>query len=97
MIKSITVSSFRDAFRDIDRQDNFSYKGLGALFEHLEQYEDDTGAQVELDVIALCCDYQEDELSYFLEQYELDTVDDLRDNTTVIEIEGTDDIIIQSY
>ena len=41
------------------RPDSFSYEGLSALFEMFEQMEEDTGIEVELDVIAICCDYSE--------------------------------------
>jgi hypothetical protein len=39
--------------------DAFSYEGLGALFEYLTEYEEDTGAELELDVVAICCDFDE--------------------------------------
>ena len=67
MKQTITESQFRDAFRDI-RPDNFSYAALGELYEWLEQYEDDTGSEMELDVIALCCDFSE----YTLEELQND-------------------------
>jgi hypothetical protein len=59
MITQITRSSFVDSFRNMDRIDQFSYDGLQALFEYLEEYEEGTGEQIELDVIALCCDFSE--------------------------------------
>ena len=59
MKRTINKWEFRDAFRDMGRKDQFSYNGLAALFEHLEGYEEDTGEEIELDVIALCCDYSE--------------------------------------
>ena len=59
MKRTINKWEFRDAFRDMGRKDQFSYNGLGALFERLEGYEEDTGEEIELDVIALCCDYSE--------------------------------------
>ena len=43
----------------MDRRENFSYNGLKALYEYFEQYEEDTGAEIELDVIAICCEYTE--------------------------------------
>jgi lysine/ornithine N-monooxygenase len=52
-------SDFRDAFRAHDRAEQFTYEGLGILFDYLEQYEQDTGEEIELDVIALCCEYAE--------------------------------------
>jgi len=59
MKKSITKCQFHDEFKAYNRQDNFSYDGLNALYDYLEQYEEDTGCDVELDVIAICCEYTE--------------------------------------
>lgn len=61
MKQSIGFCGFCDAFRDADRKENFSYEALRILFDYLEQYEDDTGEEIELDVIALCCEYSEDD------------------------------------
>ena len=60
MYQSINVYQFRDAFSRMGRQDQFSHEGLGILFDYMEDYEDQTGQAAELDVIALCCDYNED-------------------------------------
>ena len=59
MKQTVNSSDFVDAFRTHNRMDQFSYEGLKALFEHLEQYEEDAGEETELDVIALCCDFSE--------------------------------------
>jgi hypothetical protein len=67
MKQTITESQFRDAFHDI-RPNNFSYAALGELYEWLEQYEEDTETEVELDVIAICCDFSE----YTLEELQND-------------------------
>jgi hypothetical protein len=54
MKTAVTFSEFSDSFRDI-RPDNFSYRALRILFAYFEQYEEDTGEEIELDVIAICC------------------------------------------
>jgi len=56
-----TVSSydFEQAFRTAGRENSFSYAGRNALFNYMEDYEEDTGEEIELDVIALCCEYTE--------------------------------------
>ena len=59
MKTTVNSSDFVDAFRTHNRGDQFSYEGLKALFERLEQYEEDTGEEMELDVIAICCDFSE--------------------------------------
>ena len=59
MKQTVNSSDFVDAFRTHNRMDQFSYEGLKALFEYLERYEEDTGEETELDVIAICCDFSE--------------------------------------
>ena len=59
MKQTVNSSDFVDAFRTHNRMDQFSYEGLKALFEYLEQHEEDTGEETELDVIAICCDFSE--------------------------------------
>ena len=59
MKQTINFSQFTDAFTSYGRDDQFSYDGLKALFDYLEQLEDDCGTDFELDVIALCCEFSE--------------------------------------
>ena len=59
MKRNVTEHDFTEAFRDYGREENFSYEGLRALYEWFEQYEEDTGEETELDVIAICCDFSE--------------------------------------
>ena len=99
MKTTINFSQFCDKFKDMGRGEQFSYKGKKSLFEFLEAIEEETGEELELDVIALCCDFTEYEnLNEVKESYDnIETLNDLRDNTQVIEIEGTDRLIIQNY
>ncbi len=39
--------------------DSFSHAGSRALAEHLEQMEDDTGTEIEIDPVAFRCDFAE--------------------------------------
>ena len=97
MKQTIGQSQFMDAFRG-DRKDQFSYEARKALFDYLEEYEKDTDTEVELDVVALCCEYCEYEnLDAFIKDYgeEYKTMDVVRDATTVIDIDGTAFIIQQ--
>ena len=58
MKQTINFSQFCDAFSE-ERKDQFTYNGKKALFEYLELLEEETGEEIELDIIALCCDYSE--------------------------------------
>ena len=59
MKKTINIYDFREAFHKAGRGDQFTYDGLTALFEYIEDYEEGTGEEIELDVIGLCCEYTE--------------------------------------
>lgn len=72
MKQSITFSQFVDAFRAHDRYDPFGYHGLRVIFDFLESYEEDTGEEVELDVIAICCDYNLMHWSDIAKEYRID-------------------------
>ena len=99
MKQAIGFSQFCDGFRDHNRDNNFTYEGKRALFDYLEDYEEGTGEDVEFDVIALCCEYTEyKNLAEFQESYsDIESVNDLENNTTVIPIDGTEGFIIQNY
>ena len=82
MKEEITFNGFCDRFEDMGRDKQFSYEGKKALFDYLEEYEDSTGDKIELDIIALCCEYSEyDNLSDYIKDY----------NTDVDKEEFTDD------
>jgi hypothetical protein len=58
MKHTVTEHDFVQAFNDV-RPDNFSYAGLQALFENIEDLESGSDMEIELDVIAICCDFTE--------------------------------------
>ena len=72
MKQTVNFSAFVDAFRAHDRYDQFGYEALKVLFDHLEEYEQDTGEEMELDVIALCCDYSVDSVDDIAEERGID-------------------------
>ena len=66
MYTTTTRNEFIDTFITMGRADagdgtggNFTIEGLHALFEYLEQWEDDIGEPIEFDPIALCCQFSE--------------------------------------
>jgi hypothetical protein len=72
-----TVSRYdvERAFVDADRKEDFSYEGLGLLFDHLEEMEEETGQEIELDVIAICCEYDENHWEDIVSNYSIDLED----------------------
>lgn len=98
MKQEINMYQFERAFVKMNRGEQFSYNGLRALYNYIEEYEEDTGKEVELDVIALCCDYTEyDSLEEFQADYgeKYESIDDISDATALIPIDDNAFIIQQ--
>ena len=72
MKTTVTKYDFERAFVTAGRKDQFSYEALGLLFDHLEEMEEINGQEIELDVIALCCDYNEDTYEGIAKNYVID-------------------------
>jgi hypothetical protein len=99
MKQTVHLEDFRRSFKDI-RPDNFSHQGLNALYENLIQYEDDTGEELDLDIIAICCDYTEfKSLKDFQDNYNdvYKSIEDIEDRTDVIQIPDSEAFIIRNF
>lgn len=59
IVQTLTKSSFIDAFKQSSRKDQFSYEALEAIFDYLESYSEDTGENVEFDIVGICCEWSE--------------------------------------
>ena len=87
LYQTVNVDDFHRAFETMDRDNQFSYAARTALYEYLEDL--DCDMNIELDVIALCCEYTEfEDLDDFNQQYQLDCadLDEVREHTTVIQV-----------
>ena len=99
IIQTVNENDFRQAFINYNRDRQFTYDALTALFEWLEEFAEDTGTPYELDVIALSCEFTEySDLAEVQDNYfstGISSIDDLRDHTIVIEFNGG--LIIQDF
>ena len=91
MKRTFELHDFRREFETSETyKNNFTYEGQEALFNYIEDYEESTGEEMELDIVALCCEFTEYEdfeeikenyLSYF-EENNIETVEDLEEHTS---------------
>jgi len=93
---TVDIHMFRDEFRKYDRYDSFSYEGYEVLFDYLEELEESCGEEWELDVITMCCDWSEEPLQDILDNYNLETLEELEEQTTVLHVQG-DMYIYQAF
>lgn len=108
MIKTLTTSQAADLLIR-DEYARWTYKGAEALVEYLEEIEAFTGNPMELDVVAIRCDYSEYESAVEAagdygwkpdtgqedEDLEELALEWLKDRTTVIEFWGG--VIVQAF
>ena len=83
MKTTVNWYDFRDSFTKANRTDQFSYEALHMIWEYLEEYENNTGIELELDVIAICCDFSEEYCSDIADNYSIDISDCIDEVTTV--------------
>ena len=76
------AAQFRDAFRSVGRGTQFSYEALGLLFDYFE----DNAPDMELDVIAVCCDYAEEPVDYIIDTYVIDVDTDASEERKMHEV-----------
>ena len=88
-----TVSEY--AFRDEMIKHGFSYEGATALFEYYENFEED----IPFDPVSIRCDFNEYESFEELKKdYQgIETLDQLRDHTIVVEVPNTKKLVIMAY
>ena len=72
MKQTIDLYAFRSAFYNMGRKDSFSYGGLEILFDYLDEVEQDTGEEMELDVISLCGEFKESTIDDLISEYGID-------------------------
>ncbi len=103
MKMKINFDMFLDYINKFEQhRDKFSYEGKKALFEYFENYEEETGEEIEFDYIAICCDFTEyNSFEELKENYpEIKDFEDLNNHTLVIEIDNamkTENFIIQNF
>ena len=92
-----------DFIKAFENHNNFTYKGLVSLFNYFEQFEEETGEEIWLDVIYICCNYTEfSNIKELKENYYIPFEDEkkireyLEDRTKVVSFEK-DSIIIFRY
>lgn len=109
MYQKVTFETFLTAFTAANRRRQFTEEGLELLFDHLEECERESGTPIELDVIALCCDYREDTVEEIFAENDLDdmprfedealakAIQYLKTETKVIGTTSAGTIVYQSF
>lgn len=102
MKTTVTSYQFVEAFKHAGRESQFSRAALFALFEYLEEYENSTGEEIELDPIGICCEWAEfSSAREAASEYGFEAEDDeeaemwLGRKTTVVQFDGG--LVVQQF
>lgn len=105
MKQTVTEYMFVDSFRHAGRESQFSVPARRALFEYLEEFENSTGTELELDPVGICCEWCEypsalEAAKAYGYQEGIDSKDEtplewLQNRTQVVEFEGG--LVIQCF
>ena len=101
LVKTVNFNDFLEEFENYGRENQFSYEGFKALFDYLEEISEDLREHIELDVLAICCDFTEySSLEEFVDDYRhiegINSIEDITYYTTVIPI-NNQSFIIQNF
>ena len=86
MKTTVNVYDFHSAFKCANRAESFSDAALNVLFDYFEEYEESTGEEIELDVIAICCEYSEDTWENIADSYSI-ILDDIIEEDEEVKME----------
>ena len=90
---------FHKEFIAFNREDNFTREGREALYSYFTETDEEAEEEIELDVIAICCEYTEyDSFKELQGDYsDIKSRKELEERTYVIPVEGTNRLIIQQF
>jgi len=102
IIKTLSKADFVDEFNFGEQSsynNQFTYEGLSSLFDYIMECYDEQ--PIEMDAIAYIVQFSEyDSLEECLQEVgndDIKTMEELQHNTAVIEVEGTERIIISEF
>ena len=107
MKTTVSEYQFVDSFRLCGRESQFTVPARRALFAYFEAFEEDTGTEITLDPIAVCCEWaeypsaKEAAMDYGFEwkntvlNRKEASLEWLREQTQVVEFDGG--IVIQQF
>ena len=107
MRTTVTLTGFVDAFRLMERRNQFSLPALEALFAYLEDYEFQVGVDLEFDPIGICCEWTEyrtclEAAQAYGFQVSLDDNDEtprewLQNRTPAVELRVGHGVVVQNF
>ena len=72
IVQTLGQGDFVQLFKESSRKDQFSAEALEAIFNYLDTYSEETGENVEFDIVGICCDWAEMTWAEIASSYDVD-------------------------
>jgi predicted ArsR family transcriptional regulator len=72
MKQTLNFTTFANTFQNSSRKNQFSYEALELIYDYIDEYERDTGEEIEFDMIAICCEWSESTPEEIARSYDID-------------------------
>lgn len=72
IVQTLNRHAFINEFMQSSRSGQFSHDALSAIFKYLEEYSDNTGDPIELDIVGICCEWAEMSWAEIASSYDVD-------------------------
>ena len=87
IVQTLGQGDFVQLFKESSRKDQFSAEALEAIFNYLDTYSEETGENVEFDIVGICCDWAEMTWQEIALSYDVDLSQCTDDDERIGEVE----------
>lgn len=87
IVQTLGQGDFVQMFKESSRKDQFSVEALEAIFDYLDTYSEETGDNVEFDLVGICCNWAEMTWQEVAMSYDVDLSQCTDDDERIGEVE----------
>lgn len=87
IVQTLGQGDFVQLFKESSRKDQFSVEALEAIFNYLDTYSEETGENIEFDIVWICCDWAEMTWQEVAMSYDVDLSQCTDDDERIGEVE----------
>lgn len=87
IVQALGQGDFVQMFKESSRKDQFSVEALEAIFNYLDNYSEETGENVEFDIVGICCEWAEMTWQEIAQYYGVDLSQCTDDDERIGEVE----------
>ena len=96
IIQNVSLHAIHDMFKKADR-DNFSLEALEIIMDNMEENSGGYTNAIDLDIIAICCEWVEQSIEDYINDYHRDEYEQFKENCEEGEEIDVDSVMEELY